>query len=56
VRILQGDVMARALDDGSMDAVVSQEAFLHSSTKRALEAALLECALARSVLRVKLSS
>jgi hypothetical protein len=31
VRILQGD----ALDDGSMDAVVSQEAFVHSSTKRA---------------------
>jgi sarcosine/dimethylglycine N-methyltransferase len=40
VRILQGDVMAPPLNDGSMDAVVSQEAFLHVPDKaRALAAA-----------------
>lgn len=40
VRVLQGDVMAPPLDDGSMDAVVSQEAFLHVPDKaRALAAA-----------------
>ena len=33
VRVLHGDVMAPPLDDGSMDAVVSQEAFLHVPDK-----------------------
>lgn len=40
VRVLHGDVMAPPLADGSMDAVVSQEAFLHVPDKaRTLAAA-----------------